>query len=162
MEAAESDSGATTATESSEIQQLQEQLREEHKMYLRALADFENYRRRVEIERANTGRREKREIILSLIELLDSFELALQHAGDAPSSWTEGVKAVYRKLVNLLERQGVMPIQSLGQAFDPRLHEALDSVRSDDYSPGTVLEEVQRGYRWDNELLRPARVRVAS
>jgi molecular chaperone GrpE len=130
-------------------------------MYLRALADFENYRRRVETERTSAARREKREIILSLLELLDGFELALQHVGDAPSSWTEGVKTIYRKLVNLLERQGVVPIQSLGQAFDPKLHEAIDSVRSDDYSPGTVVDEVQRGYRWGDELLRSARVRVA-
>jgi molecular chaperone GrpE len=115
----------------------------------------------VETERTSTARREKREIILSLLELLDGFELALQHVGDAPSSWTEGVKTIYRKLVNLLERQGVTPIQSLGQAFDPRLHEAIDSVRSEGYSPGTVLDEVQRGYRWGDELLRPARVRVA-
>jgi molecular chaperone GrpE len=161
MEARGNDSEATAATESSEIQQLEEKLREEHKMYLRALADFENYRRRVEAERTSAARREKREIILSLLELLDGFELALQYVGDAPSSWTEGVKTIYRKLVNLLERQGVVPIQSLGQAFDPKLHEAIDSVRSDDYSPGTVVDEVQRGYRWGDELLRSARVRVA-
>jgi molecular chaperone GrpE len=161
MEAAGNDSGATAASESSEVQRLEERLREEHKMYLRALADFENYRRRVETERTSSARREKREIILSLLELLDGFERALQHVGDAPSSWTEGVKTIYRKLVNLLERQGVTPIQSLGQAFDPRLHEAIDSVRSGDHSPGTVLDEVQRGYRWGDELLRPARVRVA-
>lgn len=161
MEAAENDSGDTAATESSEIQQLQEQLREEHKMYLRALADFENYRRRVESERTSTARREKRELVLSLLDLLDSFELALQNAGDAPSSWTEGVKTIYRKLQNLVEHQGVTPIQSLGEKFDPRLHEAIDSVRSDKYEPGTVIEELQRGYRWGDELLRPARVRVA-
>jgi molecular chaperone GrpE len=161
MEAAENESRATTATESSEIQRLQEQLREEHKMYLRALADFENYRRRVESERTSTARREKREIILSLLELLDSFEVALRQAGDAPASWTEGVKTIYRKLLNLIERQGVTPIQTVGETFDPRLHEALDSVRSDDHRPGTIVEEVQRGYRWGDELLRPARVRVA-
>jgi molecular chaperone GrpE len=161
MEAAENDSGVKAATESTEIQQLQEQLREEHKMYLRALADFENYRRRVESERASTARREKREIVLSLLELLDGFELALQNVGDAPPSWTEGVKTIYRKLQNLVERQGITPIQSVGEKFDPRLHEAIESVRSDKYEPGTVIEEVQSGYRWGDELLRPARVRVA-
>ena len=74
----------------------------------------------------------------------------------------EGVKAIYRRLQHLLEREGVTPIQSLGQKFDPRLHEAIDSVHSDKYEPGTIIEELQRGYRWGGELLRPARVRVAS
>jgi molecular chaperone GrpE len=115
----------------------------------------------VESECANTARREKREIVLSLLDLLDSFELALQNIGDAPPSWVEGVKTIYRKLQNLVERQGVTPIQSVGEKFDPRLHEAIESVRSDKYEPGTVIEEVQRGYRWGDELLRPARVRVA-
>jgi molecular chaperone GrpE len=161
MEATEGHSGGTAATESSEIQQLKEQVREEHNMYLRALADFENYRRRVESERASVVRREKREIVLSLLDLLDSFELALQHAGEAAPSWIEGLKAIYRKLQNVIEREGVTPIRSLGETFDPRLHEAVDSVRSDNYSPGTIVEELQRGYRWDDELLRPARVRVA-
>ena len=161
MDSAENQSGATAATESPEIKQLQDQVREEHKLYLRALADFENYRRRVESECANTARREKRDIVLSLLDLLDSFELALQNLGDAPPSWAEGVKTIYRKLQNLVERQGVTPIQSVGEKFDPRLHEAIESVRSDKYEPGTVIDEVQRGYRWGDELLRPARVRVA-
>jgi molecular chaperone GrpE len=161
MEAAENERGTTAATESSEIHQLQERVREEHQMYLRALADFENYRRRVESDCANTARREKREIVLSLLEVLDSFELALQNVGEAPPSWADGVKTIYRKLQNLVERQGITPSQSVGEKFDPRLHEAIESVRSDKYEPGTVIEEVQRGYRWGDELLRPARVRVA-
>jgi molecular chaperone GrpE len=161
MEAAQYDGGITTGTESPEIEQLKEQLRQEHEMYLRALADFENYRKRVESERTSAAQRGKREIILSLLELADGFELAVQHAGDAASSFSEGVKAIFRRFQNLLERQGVRPIESLGEKFDPRLHEAIDSVRSDKYKPGTVVEEIQRGYRWGDELLRPARVRVA-
>lgn len=155
------DVGAAANAESSEIERLKEQLRQEHEMYLRALADFENYRKRVESERANAAQRGKRTIILSLLELADSFELALQHIEEAPPSLAEGFKAVYRRLQNLLEREGVTPIQSLGQKFDPRLHEAIDSLRSDKHEPGTVVEEIQRGYRWGDALLRPARVRVA-
>ncbi len=159
MQTREAD-GALTG-ESPEIEGLKEQLRQEHEMYLRALADFENYRKRVESERASAAQKGNREITLSLLELVDSFDLALQHVDDAPSSLSEGLKAIYRRLQNLLERQGVTPIQSLGQKFDPRLHEAIDSVRSDKYEPGTIVDEVQRGYRWRDELLRPARVRVA-
>jgi molecular chaperone GrpE len=148
-------------TQNDEIEQLKEQVRQEHEMYLRALADFDNYRRRVERERASAASSGKREMILALLELLDSFERALQHIEDAPPSLAEGLKAIYRRLLNLLEQQGVSPIQSLGEPFDPRIHEAIDSVRTDEYEPGTIVGEVQRGYRLGDELLRPARVRVA-
>jgi len=149
-------------TQNDEIEQLKEQVRQEHEMYLRALADFDNYRRRVERERTSTASSGRREIILPLLELLDSFELALQHTRDAPSSLSEGLQAIYRRLLNLLEQQGVAPIRSIGEAFNPRVHEAIDSSPSNQYEPGTVMEEVQRGYRWGDELLRPARERVAA
>ena len=161
MEATQYDGGTATGTEGAEIERLKEQLRQEHEMYLRALADFENYRKRVENERTNAAQRGKREILRSLLDVADGFELALQHIDDAPSSLSEGLKVLYRRLQNLLEQQGVTAIQSVAQKFDPRLHEALDSLRSDEYEPGTVVEEIQRGYRWHDELLRPARVRVA-
>lgn len=144
-----------------EIEQLKEQVRQEHEMYLRALADFDNYRRRVERQRASAAFSGKREIILSLLDLVDSFELALQHIGDAPPPLAEGLKAIYRRLLTLLEEQGVTPIDSVGEPFNPHLHEAIDSVRSDKYEPGTVVQEMQRGYRWGEDLLRPARVRVS-
>jgi molecular chaperone GrpE len=144
------------------LKQLEEQVRQEHELYLRALADFDNYRRRIERDRASTASSGKREILLGLLEVLDGFELALQHAEDAPSPLTEGIKAIYRRFLTLLEQQKVEPIRSLGESFDPRLHEAIDSSPSDQYEPGTVIEEVQRGYRLGDELLRPARVRVAA
>jgi molecular chaperone GrpE len=158
---AENDRGTTTSDEASEIEQLKEQLRHEHEMYLRALADFDNYRRRVERERGSAAATGRREIVLSLLEIVDNFELALQHIEEAPSSLAEGLKTIYRKLLSLLERQGITRIQSVLESFDPRLHEATGSVRSDEHKPGTVVEEVQKGYRWGDELLRPARVRVA-
>jgi molecular chaperone GrpE len=161
MEAAENDRGTTAADEASEIEQLKEQLRHEHEMYLRALADFDNYRRRVERERQSAAASGRRELVLSLLEIADSFELALRHLEDAPPSLSEGLKTIYRKLLSLVERQGITSIQSVGEIFDPKLHEAIGSVRSDEHKPGTVVDEVQKGYRWGDELLRPARVRVA-
>lgn len=161
MATTEHDNDATAAAEQSEVARLKEQLLHEHEMYLRALADFDNYRRRVERERANAALSGKRDIILSLLEVLDSFELALRHTEGAPSSMSEGLNTIYRKLLNLLERQGVAPIKSMGETFDPRFHEAVDSIRTDEYRAGTVVEELQRGYRCGDELLRPARVRVA-
>jgi len=159
METTDAD-GAPTR-ESPEIERLKKQLHQEHEMYLRALADFENYRKRVESARASAAQKGKREIILSLLDFVDGFDLALQHIDGAPLSLSEGLKAIYRRLQNLLERQGVTTIHSLGEKFDPRLHEAIDSVPGDKAQAGTIVGEVQKGYRWDDQLLRPSRVRVA-
>jgi molecular chaperone GrpE len=160
MEATQQDSGTTR--EIPEIDQLKEQLRQEHQMYLRALADFENYRKRVENDRRSAAHGEKRQMMLSLLELADSFELALPHTREADSSLSKGINAIFRRLQNLLEREGVTSIETVNTKFDPRRHEAIDSVHGGEYEPDTVVEEVQRGYRWGDELLRPARVRVAS
>jgi molecular chaperone GrpE len=161
METRQSDEEVTAGSESTEVEQLKEQLQHEHEMYLRALADFDNYRRRVARERENAASSAQREIILSVLETLDGFEQALLHLRDAPSAVVEGLNALHRRLLNALERHDVTPIRSVGEAFDPQLHEAIDSIRSDQFEPGTVAEELQRGYRLGDELLRPARVRVA-
>jgi len=71
------------------------------------------------------------------------------------------LQALHRKLLGLLEAQGITPLQSLGETFNPELHDAIGSVESEEVEPGTVAEEMQRGYRWGDDVLRPARVRVA-
>ncbi len=160
--AAREDSNAMTAgAQASEIERLKDDLRREHDQHLRALADFENYRRRVDRDRASEARSGRRDIIVSLLELLDDFERALQNAGGAPSALSEGLEAMHRDMLGLLESQGVTPFESLGEKFNPALHEALGPVKTDEYKPGTVADEVRRGYRWGDELLRPARVLVA-
>jgi len=161
MEATKKNNETMTGDEPSEIERLKEEVRREHDMYLRALADYDNYRRRIERERATAARSGKREIILQLLEVLDGFDRALQHVDDAPSSVSEGLQLLHRKLLSLLEAQGVTPLQSLGETFNPELHDAIGTVKSEDVEPGTVAEEMQRGYRWGDDMLRPARVRVA-
>lgn len=155
------DDAEVIAPPASEIEQLEQQVKVEHDLYLRALADYENFRRRVEREKEREIHAGKREIILGLLDVMDGFDFAWQHMSDAPSSLFEGIQAIYRKLERLLEAQGVTSFDSRGQPFDPAIHEAIASVKTDAYKPGTVVDQVQRGYRWDNELLRPARVRVA-
>jgi molecular chaperone GrpE len=161
MEPTAKNKTSTTDDAASEIERLEEEVKREHDMYLRALADFDNYRKRVERERATEIHRGKREIIRSLLEVIDSFDRALDHMTDAPSSVSEGMQAIYRKMMGLLEAQGVTPLESLGELFNPEMHEAIGSVETDAYESGTVADEVQRGYRWGDEVLRPARVRVA-
>ena len=161
MEATKKNNETMTGNEPSEIERLKEEVRREHDMYLRALADYDNYRRRVERDRATAARSGKREIMLQLLEVLDGFDSALQHVGDAPSSVSEGLQLLHRKLLGMLEAQGITPLQSLGETFNPELHDAIGSVESEEVEPGTVAEEMQRGYRWGDDVLRPARVRVA-
>lgn len=144
-----------------EREQLKADVRREHDMYLRALADLDNYRRRVERERAKTAASGKRDIILSLLDVLDGFDRAMPYLADAPDTVAEGIRAIHRRLLDLLNAQNVAALKTVGEPFDPAVHEAIGAVPSDGYPPGTVADEVQRGYRIGDELLRPARVRVA-
>jgi molecular chaperone GrpE len=161
MEATNENKNRVTGDEPAEITRLQEELRREHDMYLRALADFDNYRRRVERDRSSAARSGKRDIVLPLLDILDGFDRALSHIGDQSSSVAQGLQALHRKLLALLEAQGVTPFQSVGEVFNPELHDAIGSVESDEFESGAVADEAQRGYRWGEEVLRPARVRVA-
>jgi len=161
MEATNQDKNRAS-DELAEVTRLKEELRREHDMYLRALADLDNYRKRVERERSTADRSGKREVLRSLLDVLDNFDRAFSHIGDAPSSVSQGVQLLQRQILALLEAQGVLPLKSLGETFNPELHEAIGTVKSEEVESGAVAEEVQRGYRWGDEVLRPARVRVAS
>jgi molecular chaperone GrpE len=152
----------TTASEpDAEREQLKADLRREHDMHLRALADFDNYRRRVERDRANTAATATRDIILSLLDVVDGFDRALPYLESAPPAVAEGMQAIHRRLLDILDSHEVRPFKAVGEPFDPAIHEAIGAVENEDYPPGTVTEEMQRGYRLGDDLLRPARVRVA-
>jgi molecular chaperone GrpE len=145
-----------------EVERLREELRREHDKLVRALADFDNYRRRVERERASAARSGKREMILRLLDVLDDFDRALgQVEGAAASAFVTGVQVLHRKLLGVLESEGIEAMESLGTSFDPRYHDAIGTVESDELEPGAIAEELQRGYRWGDDVIRPARVRVA-
>ncbi|HWO02493.1 MAG TPA: nucleotide exchange factor GrpE [Blastocatellia bacterium] len=144
-----------------ENEQLKEELSREHEMHLRTLADFDNYRKRIERERTKAARAGKREIVLSMLDVVDDFERALKHIEESPESVSAGLRAIHRRLTGLLEAQGVTAFDSVGQPFDPSLHEAVATVESDEQEPGYVIDELSRGYRWGQELLRAARVRVS-
>jgi molecular chaperone GrpE len=147
--------------ESPEYKRLKAELSREHDLYLRTLADFDNYRRRVERERAASAHTGKRELILPLLEVLDDFNRALEHLGNAPEWVSSGFDAIYRRFNSILEAQGIVPYESVGEIFDPVRHEAVGLTEDEDAEPGTVVAELNRGYCWGDEVLRPARVRVA-
>jgi molecular chaperone GrpE len=144
-----------------EIERLEQALSREHDLHLRALADFDNYRKRVQRERESAAQAGKRQLVLALLDVMDDFERALAYANTAPESILTGARVIHKRLTDLLLAQGVVPYTSAAQPFDPALHEAVDVINTDQAMPGVVLNELSHGYRWGDEVLRPARVRVA-
>ena len=144
-----------------EKERLKYELSREHDLHLRALADFDNYRKRVQRERDNAAQEGKRQLVLALLDVMDDFERALAYANTAPESILTGARVIHKRLTDLLQTQGVVPYTSAGQPFDPALHEAIDVINTDQATPGVVLNELRPGYLWGDEVLRPARVRVA-
>jgi molecular chaperone GrpE len=145
-----------------ELEGLREQLRQERDAHLRTLADFKNYRRRIERESNKLAESGKREIILPLLSIVDDLERSLQWANDEGQPLADGVRLIYQKLLALLEHQGVRPFESKGSMFTPELHDAVAVSKDANVKSGTIVEELRRGYLWKNELLRPAQVRVAN
>jgi molecular chaperone GrpE len=157
----ESDGEHAPGAEGAEQERLKAELGREHDLYLRTLADFDNYRRRIVRERAGADHAGKRDLVLPLLEVLDDFDRALEHLGDVPEWASSGFDAIHRRLNSILQTQGIAAYASLGEKFDPMRHEAVGLMESQDVEPGTVVAELSRGYRWGDEVLRPARVRVA-
>lgn len=143
------------------IEELRAELQQERDRSLRARADFENFKRRTSRDRDQAARQAKRELLLALVDLADGFDRALVHVDESPDSVAEGLHGMRRRLARLLQAEGVSSFESVGHPFDPTRHEAVATVRDAVAAPGTVVDEAGRGYSWDEELLRPARVRVA-
>lgn len=129
----------------------------------RARAEFANYKKRTDREQQELRSRIAGETISRYLGVVDDLERALRERpadGDA-AAWAEGIELIYRKLVTLLESEGVYRIAADGQEFDPNLHEALSHEESSDHREGQVIEVIQPGYRMGERVLRPALVRVA-
>jgi molecular chaperone GrpE len=128
----------------------------------RAQADFENYRKRAAKEMATAGARAKAALVRELLPVVDNLERALASAReDEDGGLAEGVRLVHSELVGALERTGVESFAPEGEQFDPTVHEALSTRERDGAEPGVVLEVVEKGYRLDETVLRPARVVVS-
>ena len=121
-----------------EIERLKQALNREHHLHLRALADFDNYRKRVQRERESAAQAGKRQLVLALLDVLDDFERALAYANTAPESILTGARVIHQRLTDLLQAQGVVPYISTGQPFDPALHEAVDVINTDRATPGEI------------------------
>lgn len=128
----------------------------------RVAADFANYRRRNEAERAEFARFAKAELITKLLEVLDDYDRALETVPEdlRTQSWVEGMWLVERKLRDILASEGLETMESIGKPFDPYIHEAIAHVDSD-APEGTVVDEVRKAYKLHDRVIRPALVTVA-
>ncbi|MEA2363270.1 MAG: molecular chaperone GrpE [Thermoleophilaceae bacterium] len=141
------------------------QLQRERDEYLdlarRAQADFENYRKRAAREAAAAGERAKSGLVRELLPIVDNLERALASAGDSERHLAEGVQLVHAELLAVLERNGIEQFDPRGDRFDPGEHEALSMRAEDGAEPGVVLDVMEKGYRSNGNVLRPARVVVS-
>ena len=147
-------------------EQMQKLLAEKQELMdtlVRRQADFENYRKRVEKERHHEHRRAVEILIERLLPVLDAFEQALAGAeAAAVPEYRRGFELIHRQLSDVLAKQGLTRIESLGKEFNPHFHHAIERVETTEYADGTVVGELQPGYMFQERVLRPAMVRVAS
>ncbi len=131
---------------------------------LRLQADFDNYRKRTAREQADWSRRTAERILIEFLAVLDSLERAEQQAREhaVGAAFRDGLNLVIQQFQEALRKQGVVPIESIGQVFDPLFHEAIAQMPSAEYPDGVIAVETRKGYRWEKEALRHAQVVVSS
>ena len=128
--------------------------------YLRTLADFENFRKRNEREKADFFKHALGNVLRDLLPVLDNFDRALEHA-EGGDEFHKGVLLIYKQLFDVLQKHGLKPIDEVGVHFDPNIHEAVIREEDDSVPSHTVVAVLQKGYFLHDRLLRPALVKVA-
>ncbi len=166
--AGEQSSQDSTVSEQNELYSVIEALKTENEQLrdklLRKAAEFENYRRRVEQESLNIRQYANEGLIADFLPILDDFDRSLRISKDRREfgAFYKGVELIYQKFVKLLESKGLTPIDSLGKVFDVDLHDALMQLPNDEAEPNSILEEVERGYKLYDRVIRHAKVIVAT
>ena len=146
-----------------EVEAKSREAAEAYDRYLRTLADFDNYKKRVERERAEWGQRAQEQLLREILLVLYNFERALAAEPGPPgeAGFRAGVELIHRDFLKALERVGVRPFSAVGELFDPGRHEAVARVERGDVADQTVVDEPVRGYLFHARVLRPAQVVVA-
>jgi molecular chaperone GrpE len=134
-----------------------------HNRYLRAQADFDNFRRRARQDKEYLAKYASEKLIVQLLPILDNFERALSVSKDKPDfeAFLKGVDMIYRQLDTVMAQEGLQAMNTAGQPFDPDIHQAIMQVDSEEHEEGIVVEEIQKGYRLKDKVLRPAMVKVS-
>ncbi len=130
---------------------------------LRKQAELENYRKRMQKEKAETIKFAHEELIRTLLPVMDDFERALQAGGNTqdPAAICDGIKLIFGQLQNILSKAGLENIDALGEKFDPAKHEAVRLIESHEHEDSTILEELRKGYSLNNRILRASMVVVS-
>ncbi len=154
------DSGSGDAN--AELAKLTADLDDLRQTLLRRQADFDNYRKRIEKERADDSKRATARVVEGLIPVIDGFEHALAaHHEKEYEVYRKGFELIYKQLLDNVSRMGVERIDPTGKMFDPHMHQAMDRLETSDHEDGTVVQTFQPGYVFNGRVLRPAMVRVA-
>jgi molecular chaperone GrpE len=153
---------ADYANADAEVGKLAKDLEDLRQTLLRRQADFDNYRKRVEKERAEDSRRSTARLIEALIPVIDSFEQALAlHREPEYENYRKGFELIHKQLIDNITRLGAERIDPIGMTFDPHSHQAMDRTETTEKDEGTILQVFQPGYVFHGRVLRPAMVRVA-
>ena len=155
-----SDDSGPLAELQKNLSEAQSQAAEYKDGWQRSVADFQNYRRRMEAEKAETYQTAIGSIIKRYLPILDDLERALA-SRPADLAWADGIELIYRKLQSILDAEGLKRIEAEGQMFDPHFHEAILQELSENYTSGQIIAVVQNGYMLGDRVIRPAQVRVA-
>ena len=146
----------------SEIDKLKAEKEELLQTMIRRQADFENFRKRIERDRQEEGRRGVERLIVDLIPVLDAFNRALQaHDDPAFEEYRKGITLIRKQLWDCLAKHGVQRIEATGKIFDPHMHQAIERLESQEFPDGFIVAVFQDGYMFHGRVLRPAIVRVA-
>lgn len=145
-----------------QVTELEGKLAETESRMLRLQADFDNYRRRVQLDKEAAEKYKAQSLVLDILPALDNFERAMkiEVQDEQMTSLLQGMEMVYRQLVEALSKEGVEAIEAVGQPFDPYLHQAVMQVEDSGYEPNTVVEEFQKGYKLKDRIIRPSMVKV--
>ncbi len=151
------------ATLQSELEKAQAQAAEYLDGWQRARAEFANLKKRVEAERVEVRSRSNEKLLLKILPVVDDFERAFQELPPEmeDAAWVNGITMIMNKLQKILESENVALLEAAGKPFDPQWHQAMMQEETEDYPDGTCIEEMQRGYRLGDRVLRPAMVKVA-
>jgi molecular chaperone GrpE len=147
-----------------ENERLKEELASQKDKYLRALADIENFKKRMDRDFNARVDSAHQRLLGELIPVLGNLSRAIQpeNAKKDNESFKKGVEMIYAQLMDVLEKEGLSPFGGKGDPFDPEFHEAISLVPSDDQTPGTVVDVFEQGYYYKGKVLRPAKVAVAT
>ncbi|NMA70198.1 MAG: nucleotide exchange factor GrpE [Desulfitobacterium sp.] len=146
-----------------ELKETKEKAEEYYAHLQRLQAEFDNYRRRTIKEKEELAKYASEQIIMDLLPVLDNFERAVAAAGESQDlqAYAQGVEMIFKQIQNVLEKEGLVAIESVGKPFDPNIHEAVLRVESEEYPENTVVEEMQKGYYLKEKVIRPSMVKVS-